>query len=192
MNQPPTIIQALSSSQQQQIIDQTHAYIKQAVELFNINSKPIDIVFNLKGRSAGMYKVSSSHFFSQKKREIRYNSYIFSKYFDDNFNTTIPHEVAHYISDIIHGLKNIKPHGKEWQAVMQAFDADASVTANYDLTGIPVKKQSLHAYQCSCREHQLSSTRHNKIIKQQYRYYCKCCKQALKYKQPATLLNNKG
>ena len=93
------------------------------------------------------------------------------------------YEVAHYISDIIYGLKNIKPHGKEWKAIMQAFGANAAVTANYDLSGIPLKKQSLHTYQCRCREHQLSAIRHNKIKKRHYQYYCNLCKQILQYKQ---------
>ncbi len=184
MNLPASIIQPLSASQQQRVIEQTHKYIKQASDLFNMKNRPVDIVFNLKGRAAGMYKVSGSNsLFRKEKREIRYNPYIFSKYFDDNFNTTIPHEVAHYVSDLIYGLKNIKPHGKEWKTVMQAFSADASVTANYDLSGIPVKKQSLFTYSCNCREHQLSTIRHNRITKRRFKYSCKYCKQTLKFKQ---------
>ena len=185
MNLPTPIIPPLSTEQQQQVIEQTHIYIEQAVDLFNIKNKVVEINFKLKGRSAGMYRVSrhSSWHFSKVKREIRYNSFIFSKYYDDNVSITIPHEVAHYISDILYGLKNIKPHGKEWKAIMQAFGANAAVTADYDLSGIPLKKQSLHTYQCHCRDHQLSAIRHNKIKKRHYRYYCNFCKQALQYKQ---------
>ena len=187
MNLPTAIIQPLSTEQQQQVIEKTHVYIGQAVDLFNIKNKTVEISFNLKGRSAGMYRVSrhKGWHFTQAKREIRYNSFIFSKYFDDNFNTTIPHEVAHYISDMLYGLKNIKPHGKEWKAIMQTFGANAAVTADYDLSGIPLKKQSLYTYQCSCREHQLSAIRHNKIKQRRYKYYCNNCKQALNYKQEA-------
>jgi SprT protein len=167
------IITPLSSEQQQQVVDQTHIYIKQASDLFNLKNKPVEITFTLKGRATGMYRISCY------KREIRYNPYIFSKYFEDNFNTTIPHEVAHYASDIIYGLKNIKPHGKEWKLIMRAFGADSTVTANYDLSGIPLKKQTLYTYQCSCREHQLSSIRHNRIKKNRGQYYCRLCKQKL-------------
>lgn len=184
MKQALATIQPLSSGQQQQVIDQTHFYIEQATSLFNLNNKPVDITFNLKGRSAGMYRVR--HHAGHYTREIRYNSLIFSKYFDKNFASTIPHEVAHYVSDIMYGLKNIKPHGREWKALMQAFGADASVTASYDLSGIPLKKRTLYTYQCSCREHQLSSIRHNKINKRRYQYYCNHCKQALYYKQQST------
>jgi len=185
MNQAVSITAPLSTEQQQDVVNKTHAYIKQASDLFNLKDKTVEITFDLKGRAAGMYRVKycKSRIFMRQQREIRYNPFIFSKYFEDNYATTIPHEVAHYVTDIIYGLKNIKPHGKEWKAVMHAFEADASVTANYDLSGIPLKKQSLFTYQCDCREHQLSSIRHNKIKKRQYQYSCNNCKQTLHYKQ---------
>ena len=118
----------IPAEQQTQVIKQTEIYIGKAAALFSMKLKSVEITFDLKGRTAGMYRVYGN------KREIRYNPYIFSKYFDDNFNTTVPHEVAHYITDIIYGLGKIKPHGKEWKAVMHAFNADASVTSNYDLS----------------------------------------------------------
>ena len=184
MKQSTSIIPPLSSDQQQKVVDKTRVYIEQASDLFNLKDKPVEISFNLKGRSSGMYRIKYGKglIFSQQQREIRYNPYIFSKYFEDNYATTIPHEVAHYVTDLIYGLKNIKPHGKEWKAVMHAFDADASVTANYDLSGIPLRRQSLFTYRCDCREHQLTSIRHNKIKKRRFQYYCNYCKQTLKFK----------
>lgn len=180
MEQPQAIIQPLSADQQKHVIIETQRYIEQAIQLFGVKNTPVEIIFNLKGRSAGMYRVQRNIF--RHKREIRYNPYIFSKYFDDNFKTTIPHEVAHYVSDMIYGLHNIRPHGKEWKTIMQAFDANAAVTANYDLTGIPLKNRTLFTYQCSCREHQLGTTRHNRIKKNRGKYYCKSCKQILHFK----------
>lgn len=190
MEQPSSCISPLSSEQRQIVIDETFAYIKRAADLFAVKDKTLEVRFDLKGRSAGMYRVKSHRglVFSRQQREIRYNPYIFSKYFDDNFATTIPHEVAHYVTDIIYGLKNIKPHGKEWKAVMDAFGADSSVTADYDLSGIPIKKQAVFTYQCDCREHQLSATRHNKINKRRYQYTCRYCKQVLHQKHEADRL----
>ncbi len=178
---PPTI-QPLSAEKQQLVFDETQAYIKKATELFRVKSTDVDIVFNLKGRTAGMYRVKRK--IINHKREIRYNSFIFSKYFDDNFKTTIPHEVAHYISDLIYGLKNIKPHGGEWKDIMRAFGVDAAVTANYDLTGIPQKNRASFTYMCGCRDHQIGAVRHNRIKKQQGKYICNACKQTLYFKQP--------
>jgi len=190
MKHSTSYISPLSAEQQQIVIDETISYIKQATDLFNIRDKAVEILFDLKGRSAGMYRVRSNRglVFSRQQREIRYNPYIFSKYFEDNFATTIPHEVAHYVTDIIYGLKNIKPHGREWKEVMDAFGANASVTADYDLAGLPLKRQAVFTYQCDCREHQLSTTRHNKITKRRYQYTCNYCKQVLHQKHEADAL----
>ena len=183
MNETATLIQPLRKEKQQLVIDQTHCYIERAIKLYDIKNTPVDIVFNLKGRTSGMYRVH--HHLGRYNREIRYNPYIFSKYFEDSFDSTVPHEVAHYVSDIIYGLKNIKPHGEEWKAIMQDFGANPAVTADYDLTGIPQKKLSSFTYRCSCREHQLSSIRHNKINKKRFKYYCNYCKKLLHFKEAA-------
>lgn len=175
-------IEPLGQDRQQQVIDHTWHYIRLARQLFSINTPDIDIRFDLRGRCAGMYRVTGSRhrLLGRQQREIRYNSHIFAKYFQDNYNTTVPHEVAHYVSDLIYGLKNIRPHGKEWKAIMQAFGADDSVTADYDLAGIPQRRQTYHAYRCACRQHQLSTTRHNRIRRRRGRYYCQHCRQLLK------------
>jgi len=183
MSKPAVTITPLSTERQQQVIKETQAYINQAASLFNIKHADIDITFNLKGRAAGMYRVKRKIF--SDDREIRYNSFIFSKYYVDNFNTTIPHEVAHYISDLIYDLRNIKPHGKEWKEIMQAFNADAAVTADYDLSGIPQRNRTLHTYHCACREHQIGVIRHNRIKNQHGRYTCNFCKQAIYARQSA-------
>ena len=185
MNTQPLILRPLSDEQQQRVVAQTQHYLQKASQLYAMKDKPVEIIFNLKGRSAGMYRVRTHRkgLFSKTEREIRYNPLIFSKYFDDNFATTIPHEVAHYVTDMIYGLKNIRPHGKEWKAVMQSFGADPSVTADYDLSGIPLKKQGLHPYRCNCRDHQLTTIRHNRVVNQGNQYYCKLCKAKLRYRQ---------
>ena len=177
-----TVVEPLDPHRQQQVIEHTHHYISLAAQLFAIDTPGIDIRFDLRGRSAGMYRVTGSGrgIFAGKQRLIRYNSHIFSKYFQDNYNTTVPHEVAHYVSDLIYGLKNIRPHGREWKAIMQAFGADDTVTANYDLEGIPQRRQTYHAYRCACRQHQLSTTRHNRIRKRRGHYLCRYCQQPLK------------
>lgn len=184
MNKTELTIMPLSTEQQHKVIEQTHFYISKAGEIHDLANTEVAINFSLKGRSAGMYRVRRNRrrWSVQQYREIRYNPYIFSKYFEDNFTTTIPHEVAHYISDVIYGLKNIRPHGKEWREIMRYFGADASVTANFDLSGIPLKQQTYFTYQCACREHELTSIRHNKIKKYRYQYLCNYCKCVLKQK----------
>lgn len=177
-------IRPLSTEKQNLVIEETHKYIAQVNKQFQLSNTTINVNFNLKGRTAGMYRAGRK--FLVHSREIRYNPYIFAKYFNDNFQNTIPHEVAHYICERIYGLRNIKPHGKEWKDVMSMLGADASVTANYDLTDIPQNNKTLYTYQCGCKEHQVGTTRHNRINKNHSKYICKLCKQTLYLKQDTT------
>ncbi|MEW5757478.1 MAG: SprT-like domain-containing protein [Pseudomonadota bacterium] len=167
------LIAPIDAEQQQRVRIATYDYIQLAGRLFNRCFPPIDVSFDLRGRSAGMYRVR------RHERWIRYNPYLFAKYFDDNLQTTVPHEVAHYVTDVLHGLRNIRPHGPEWRAVMLAFGADDSVTCAYELTGIPQRRQMRYEYRCSCQSHQLSAQRHNKIRSGRAHYYCRCCGDSL-------------
>ncbi len=169
-----SVIQPITTQQRQQVIDHTQICIEQAAGLFGKKFKLIDTLFDLTGRNAGMYRVQG------KQRWIRYNPYIFSRYFNDSLATTVPHEVAHYIADCLYGLKNIRPHGNEWKMVMQQFGVKAEVTGNYDLQGIPQRRQKRYSYQCGCRQHEISRVRHRRIIRKQARYYCKHCKQPIR------------
>lgn len=167
-------IQPIDRQQQGSVIEKTHYYIEKASKIYQCRFELVIVDFDLKGRAAGMY---------QRKREktvIRYNPYLFAKYFVDNFKTTIPHEVAHYIADMM--FKNIRPHGKEWREIMLAFDADASRTCDYDLEGIPIRVHQRYIYRCPCMTHEITSRRHNKIQKNRARYHCKKCNQILTLK----------
>ena len=156
-------------AQQEQVIAETNHFLKSAAEYYNRSFSEIPVLFDLTGRAAGMYRVKA------RQRVIRYNPYIVSKYFDDNFKETIPHEVAHYITDILYGLRKIKPHGSEWKSVMQVFGVAANRTANYDLTGLPVRKHQMFTYHCGCQNFELTSRRHNKIIKGAGQDMCRDC-----------------
>ncbi len=169
------LIQPINSSQKNAVIERTHYFIDEAQKIFDRKFDPIDVSFDLKGRIAGMYRAR------KHERVIRYNPYIFAKYFDDNLAATVPHEVAHYVTNIM--FKRARPHGKEWQEVMQLFDADASRTCDYDLEGIPVKNVQRHTYHCLCMTHELSSQRHNKIMKNKARYFCKKCNELITEKR---------
>ncbi len=172
------MIDPINEAQKNIVIDKTEYFLHQACEIYQRNFKPIIVDFDLKGRVAGMYRRK------QNQRVIRYNPYIFAKYFEDSLETTIPHEVAHYVTDMIFtgGRYQPRPHGKEWQEVMQAFGADASRTCDYDLEGIQVRISKRHDYHCQCMTHELSSLRHNRIQKRTARYFCKKCNEELMLK----------
>lgn len=162
-------IAPISSALQQRVIKKTHSLFITASEYFQHSFPAIPVLFDLSGKAAGMYRVKAG------QRVIRYNPYVFSKYFDDNFKETIPHEVAHYITDEMFGLRNIRPHGDEWKSVMSIFGVAANRTANYDLTGLPVRNFKKFIYSCGCQNFELTSRRHNKILRGAGSYMCQDC-----------------
>ncbi len=164
------LIKPITCLQKQQVVDKTTGCIQQVNKIYKIKIKPVTIDFDLSGRCSGMYIVRNT------QRRIRYNPYIFSKYFDESLASTIPHEVAHYATDIIYGIRNIKPHGIEWKSVMQSLGVEPRVTGDYDLTGIAVKRQQRFDYHCDCMSHKLTTTRHNKVLNGYAHYLCRKCK----------------
>ena len=155
------------------VIDATADYIERAAVHFGRRFGAIPVHFDLQGRNAGMYRVRG------RQRCIRYNPFLFAKYFDDNLDNTVPHEVAHYISDLLYGLRNIRPHGVEWKGLMQLFGAEPRRTCSYDLDGIPLRQQRRFDYRCACRIHQGSTVRHKRIQAGRAQYLCRSCKQPL-------------
>ncbi|HIG79493.1 MAG TPA: metallopeptidase [Cycloclasticus sp.] len=159
----------LSPLQQQRVIEETSRYIDLANQIYQTNHPVIPVHFDLTGHTIGMYKLW------QKQKIIRYNGAIFAKYYDDNMQNTVPHEVAHYIVHQQYWRNKIRPHGLEWQAVMADFGADNSRTAGYDLTDIPKRHYSTVPYACGCQQHQLGIRRHNKVLKRNIDYFCRQC-----------------
>lgn len=182
------VVAPIDEFQQQQVIEQTIHFIQLGGELLGRDFDNIQVHFDLKGRAAGMYKVTGRG--RRAERQIRYNPWLFSKYYENNLTVTVPHEVAHYLVDCVHnakwnsskrkGLGRVRPHGAEWKAVMGAFDVDNSVTSKFDLEGIPTRGQQQLDYYCSCKVHQLGVRRHNKVCRGEASYLCRYCGEALK------------
>lgn len=168
----------LSPSQQQQVIDKTDFYIDQANLLLSLQLPAIPVKFDLRGKSSGMFVYRRSGLSSE--HWIRYNPIIFSSYFEHALQHTVGHEVAHYIAYAMAAGRKIKPHGKEWAEIMALFKLPAEVTSRYDISGLPLRQQRRHRYACACREHELTSTRHNKILRGSAVYSCQLCRQPLR------------
>ena len=120
----------------------TASYIKVASGLYDQKFQPVPVHFDLRGKCAGMYEVKGS------ARRIRYNPWLFAKYWEDSLKNTVTHEVAHYLVDCIYGLRRVKPHGKEWKEIMIDFGARPKATGDYDLAGIPTRNYERFAYSC--------------------------------------------
>jgi len=168
-----TSIEPIGPEQRLQVVEATRECIARAEVIMRRNFTAIPVEFDLTGRAAGMYCVR------QNKRWIRYNPYLFAKYLKENIKETIPHEVAHYIIDQVYGHFRVKPHGKEWRELMLSLDVNPRRTCDFDLSGIPQRKQNYHAYACECTDYQLTRRRHNKIVRDGIRYYCRHCRQVL-------------
>jgi SprT protein len=162
------MVEPIGAEQKSRILDATGSYINQAGRAFSRVFPEIPVLFDLQGTRAGMYKVRRQH------RVIRYNPWLFAGYYAENLAVTVPHEVAHYIADMMYGLKSIRAHGREWRSIMSLFQADDSVTADFDLTGIPCRIYKRLPYACACQTHNLTRIRHNRI-RQGMRYCCRKC-----------------
>ena len=169
MPEKNTSIQPISPTLQELVIKETNHFLKSAADHYKCSFNEIPVLFDLTGRAAGMYRIKAG------QRVIRYNPYVFAKYVDDNFRETIPHEVAHYVTDMLYGFKKSRPHGNEWKSVMQVFGVAANRTANYDLSGLPVRSFQKFIYHCGCQNFELTSRRHNKILRGTGHYLCRDC-----------------
>ena len=166
---PALTAASIGERQRRQVCSATLDCLQRAERLFRLGHKPIPVRFDLSGCTAGMYRVA------RREAVIRYNPYIFARYFEHGLAVTVPHEVAHYITDRLYGIAYVRPHGREWRAVMQALGAEPRATARFDLSGIPQRRHRRFGYACDCDTHQLSTCRHNRIVAGKARYYCRGC-----------------
>jgi len=168
-NAAMTEIVPIGEAEQRQVVAEVAHYVALGATHFGRDFALVPVLFDLKGTTWGMYRVSG------QRRQIRFNPWMFAKYYADSLATTVPHEVAHYLTDAVYGLGKIRPHGVEWKAVMAVFGADDSVRSSHSLEGIPRRQMRRFPYLCACRSHQLSSQRHKRIQSGQTRYHCRAC-----------------
>lgn len=169
------IVEPINDDQAALVKSATYACIERGEQIFRRRFERIPVLFDLKGRASGMYRVRG------REAVIRYNPWIFGKYFDDNLANTVPHEVAHYLVDRVYGMRRTRPHGREWRALMDAFDVRPERTNNYDLAGIPLRQSQQFSYRCDCQLHSLGPVRHRRIHQGRTRYHCRSCGGQLRY-----------
>jgi len=161
-------IATLNAAQRAEVVAVTAHWVARARALYGDPLPEIPVRFDLRGQAAGMYRVRG------ERREIRYNPLVFARWYAENLADTVPHEVAHYVVEMRHG-RRARPHGPEWQAVMAAFGVAAQRTYDLDIGNLPVRRERRFRYRCACREHQLSATRHHRVLRGQSRYHCRAC-----------------
>lgn len=164
----------LDESRQRQVREATAECVSRAARLFEREFVAPPVRFDLSGRAAGQYRVLRG------EAAIRYNPWIFARYFHDNLADTVPHEVAHFVVDQLWGLRRVRAHGREWRSVMQALGVEPRVTASFDLSGLPVRRQRRFDYHCACGVHSLTTCRHNRVLRGEVRYHCRHCGETLR------------
>lgn len=160
---------------QEHKVDALNRITKKANECFDkadkfFGNKFKRSIYNLKqrGRAAG-----TAHL---QKNELRFNLFMYQQDPTEFINTVVPHEVAHLIVFQIYG-NSVKPHGREWQAVMKkVYGILPSRTHTFET---PPQKQP-YIYRCSCQKHQFSKQRHSRAQKG-VEYICKGCKSNLQF-----------
>ncbi len=164
---------ALSRQQQQRLVELVEYWLHQAERHWELRYQPVEIRFDLRGRAAGQYR-------SHPKPCIRFNAVLAASQFEAFCEQTPGHEVAHHVVEQLYPDKRVRPHGREWQAVMHSFGLDPRRCHEFDLSNVPQRLQRRFPYRCGCREHQLSATRHNRILRGEANYYCRQCGESLR------------
>ena len=151
----------------------TRERLEQAGELLKQHGKTlpeVNLHYDLRGRSAGQMRC-----YTDGRMEIRYNLELAYLQPEDFLARTVPHEVAHLVTWVLYG-KAVRPHGPEWQEVMRCFGVeDASRCHRYEVPQQSVRRQRRWTYRCAGREHQLTTTRHNRVQFDGQRYECREC-----------------
>ncbi|MEP2651171.1 MAG: SprT family zinc-dependent metalloprotease [Paraglaciecola sp.] len=140
-----------------------------ATNYFECSFERPTIHFNQRGKIAGCARLQTN--------ELRFNPVLLKDNLDTFINEVVPHEVSHLLTFILFG--RVKPHGKEWQAIMtDVFKLKPNTRHQMDVNKV---KGKTFLYQCQCGPVELSIRRHNKVIRGTQNYICRRCKEALKY-----------
>lgn len=143
--------------------------LQQSEQFFDRTFSMPEVSYDVRGVKAGVAYLQQNC--------IKLNRTLLLENPEEFIRQVVPHELAHLIVYQVFG--KVKPHGKEWQAVMtELFGLPADTCHQFDVQNVRGKT---FAYRCGCQTHMLSLRRHNKIQGGQMAYCCKGCKQILTF-----------
>ncbi len=156
------------SEHHQQIAQQVLECYRQAETYLGKRFARPEINFKLRGKSAG-----TAHL---QLNLLRFNPTLLAENHQSFIDQVVPHEICHLLAYQLFG--RVKPHGKEWQALMiNIFKLEPSTTHSLNTQSVSGKTFD---YLCGCGNVPLSIRRHNKIVRGETQYRCRRCKQELK------------
>jgi SprT protein len=157
---------------------ETRRRLDQAAPLLRVaghGTPALRLRFDLTGRSAGQVVWRRGD-----PPCIRYNLELAAGDPEAFLAETVAHEVAHLVAYWCHG--RVAPHGAEWRAVMRHFGfGEAQRCHRFAVDAAKVRRQRRWRYRCACRDHSLSTTRHNRVQAGRQSYVCRDCGAPLRH-----------
>ena len=162
-----TVSQEVQNSDQQAIVEAVEDCYLLAERQLNRRFPRPEINFKLRGKSAG-----TAHL---QLNKLRFNPILLEENLQEFIQQVVPHEICHLLAYQLYG--RVKPHGKEWQALMvNLYGLIPSTTHSLNTDSVASKTFD---YQCRCGVVALSVRRHNKVQRQQTLYRCRRCNETL-------------
>jgi SprT protein len=149
---------------------------RQARSFYGLDLPAATIDLTLRGRCAGQARIEGG------RALLRFNRQLLVENRDDFLKTTVPHEVAHLVVNwpFRRRRQRPRPHGPEWQAVMQdCFGLAPERCHSYRTTPARVVPRPF-IYACVCREHRLTSIMHRRISRSR-QALCRACKAPIRF-----------
>ena len=155
---------------------------------------PEEIRFDQKGTVAGI----SCFNYHQENGYLNFNPVLMAENWDEFFNRTVIHEVAHYCVSLYTGFITTRGrrsiHGRSWKAMMQFLGAeDISRCHNYDTSNVARRKRvKRFEYECACGfPHPISTRLHNMIERGQTTRICSKCRGTIRYNGTMRMIGGK-
>ena len=161
----------IDERQKKQVIEKAHSCVQKANAGLGCNLETPEIRFDLRGRAAGQFCVRRNCL------QLRFNAFLFAKYFDENLAQTVPHEVAHFLVYALFmqpGNRRVLPHGREWRQMMRLLGAPPATRHDFDLSDIPVRREQRFAWRCDCRTHSIAKRTHLRMLRGEQRICVHC------------------
>jgi len=155
-----------------------------------VNSKVIECVTRILGQDkcskinipvyfrTNMKGIAGLAYCNPEKFKIELSTQLFLKNTQSFLEDTIPHEVAHILTEIL--FPDAKQgHGPEWKSIMKKLGVVPNRHHTYDVSSC---FKNNHRYVCSCeRVFSLSNLKHKKINSGKSSYSCPSCMSVLMY-----------